>query len=110
MDYGKAVKIARALAGLQQKDLAKAAGLDPSYLSLIEMGKRTPSLSAIEKLSNALGIPTHLLTLLATGSDDLRLADPTELKRVSESLAHLLINYDRSSPPRKRKQRNSSAP
>ena len=91
MDYGKALKIARAIVGLQQKELASLAGLAPSYLSLIEMGKRKPSVSAIRKLSHALKIPAHLLTLLAAEEDDLTLVDAGELQRAGESLARLLL-------------------
>lgn len=91
MDYGRALKVARAISGFQQKDLAERAGLDASYLSLVEMGKRKPSLSAITKLSKALGLPQHLFMLLASEPDDLSIADPAELKRAAESLAHFLI-------------------
>jgi transcriptional regulator with XRE-family HTH domain len=36
MNYGRAFKIARALSGLEQRELAKLADIDPSHLSLIE--------------------------------------------------------------------------
>jgi XRE family transcriptional regulator of biofilm formation len=93
MDYGKALKIARAISGTQQKELAQAAGLDASYVSLIEMGKRAPSLAAIKKLSDALGMPVHLLTLLASEPQDLDISDAGELHRVAESLANLLLGH-----------------
>jgi transcriptional regulator with XRE-family HTH domain len=91
MDYGKALRVARAISGLQQKELADRAELDASYLSLIEVGKRKPSLSAISKLSKALGLPQHLFMLLASEPDDLNLADPNELQRAAESLAQFLV-------------------
>jgi transcriptional regulator with XRE-family HTH domain len=92
MNYSKALKVARAISGLQQKELAERAELDASYLSLIELGKRKPSLSAIDKLSRALGIPQHLFVLLASEADDLSIADPIELQRAAESLARYLIS------------------
>ena len=46
MDYGKALRIGRAIAGLQQRELAELAEIDPSHNSLIEVGKRKPSSSA----------------------------------------------------------------
>ena len=91
MDYGRALKVARAISGLQQKELAERAGLDASYLSLIEVGKRKPSLSAIAKLSKALELPQHLFMLLASEPDDLSIADPNELQRAAESLARFLL-------------------
>ncbi len=104
MDYGKALKIARAISGLQQKELAVLAGLAPSYVSLLEMGKRKPSVGAIRKLSHALKVPTHLLTLLAAEDDDLTLVEPTELKRVGESLAELLLGGQKNHERKRRKQ------
>lgn len=104
MDYGKALKIARAISGLQQKELAVLAGLAPSYVSLLEMGKRKPSVGAIRKLSQALKVPTHLLTLLAAEEDDLSLVEPTELKRAGESLAELLLGDGRKNIERKRRK------
>jgi transcriptional regulator with XRE-family HTH domain len=107
MNYARALKIARAISGVQQKELAKTAGLDPSYLSLIEMGKRKPSLAAIEKLTSALGIPNHLFTLLASEPKDLKTADTTELNRASESLARLLISHGQTKPRTKSKRRST---
>lgn len=91
MDYGKALKIARAIAGLQQKDLAERAGIDPSHISLLEAKRRQPSVGMLQKLSRALGIPHHLLVLLAAEPDDLQITDATELHRISELLTRFLL-------------------
>jgi len=91
MNYGKALKIARAINGLQQADIAQRAKLDPSYVCMLEKGKRKPSVATIERLSRALQIPTHLFSLLATEKDDLKKADAEEITRVGESLARLLF-------------------
>jgi transcriptional regulator with XRE-family HTH domain len=93
MDYGKALRIGRAIAGLQQKELAELAGVDPSHISLIEIGKRKPSLDAVSKLSKALQIPEPLLTLLAAEPEDLDTKDPKEIERAVQSLAHLLLRH-----------------
>lgn len=91
MDYGRALKIARAIKGIQQAEVALRADLDPSFVCMLEKGKRKPSLETIERLSSALGIPTHLFSLLATEKKDLRKADAEELVRVGESLTRLLL-------------------
>jgi transcriptional regulator with XRE-family HTH domain len=91
MDYGKALRIARAIAGLQQKELAELAEIDPSHVSLIEKGKRKPSVDTIEKLAAALQIPEDLLMLLAADPQDLDVKDPKELERAVHSLADLLL-------------------
>jgi len=104
MDYAKALRIARAVSGLQQKDLADRAGLNPSYVSLIEMGKRKPSLKAVRALSDALNLPTHLFTLLASEPEDLALTEPAEVEEIAKSLVRLLLpeTFHRDEPKRKR--------
>ena len=103
MNYGKALKLARALADLNQKDLAARAGLDPSHVSLIEKGARRPSLAAVEKLSAALEIPSDLFVLMATEKKELKLRNPEELQQALESMARLLLQHvpSKSSLPRK---------
>lgn len=107
MNYGKGLKIARAIAGLQQKQLASLAKIDPSHVSLIEKGKRTPSLGTLQKLSKALGIPHHLLVLLSAEHDDFNLDDPEELKRAVESLAHVILGHGQR--PKQRAPRRGTA-
>jgi transcriptional regulator with XRE-family HTH domain len=97
MNYAKALKLARAIAGLQQKELAELADIDASYISLIEQGKRTPSVKAINKLSRGLHIPAHLFTLLAMEGEDVGLAHPDELKSLGESLARLVLDHGEKS-------------
>jgi len=93
MDYGKALKLARAFSGLQQQQLAEKAEIDASYISLIEQGKRTPSVKFIHKLSNAIGIPPYLFTFLAMESEDTEFLDDEELTSIGEALTKLVLNY-----------------
>jgi transcriptional regulator with XRE-family HTH domain len=99
LDYGKALRIARAAAGLQQQELAQKAGLTPGYISLVEMGRRNPSPSAIRKLSRALDIPPHLLTLLATESEDADLLDQKEIESIGNALLRLVLKTRRDDKP-----------
>lgn len=111
MNYGKALRIARAVSGLQQQELAERAGLTASYVSLVEMGKRNPSVGAINKLSRALQIPQHLLTLLAMEPSDTDLVDSKELENLGESLVRLLLRKpsdERSMEARKSKTRKET--
>lgn len=93
MDYGKALRIARAIAGLQQRELAELARLNPSHISLIEAGKREPSLGTVEKIAKALHIPEDLLVLLAAEPEDLKTRDPEDVQRAAQSLAQLLLSH-----------------
>ncbi len=49
----------RAAAGLTQIGLALKAGLGEDYIPHIEQGKNFPSISALCKLADALGIDPH---------------------------------------------------
>ena len=91
MDYGKAIRIARAMSNLQQKDVAERSKLDSSYVSLIEAGKRKPSAKAIESLSEAFAIPQPLFELLASESQDLDIAKPEQLEELGRELVELLL-------------------
>lgn len=80
------------MAGLQQQEVADRAGMNSSHISLIEMGKRKPSVQALEKLCRALGIPNHLFMLLGADEGDLNIGDSDGIRRAAESLAQLLFS------------------
>lgn len=106
MNYGRALKIARALAGLEQKDLAKRAEIDASHISLIEQGKRNPSVTTLEKIAHGLGMPYHILTLLAAESEDLKSVQKVEVNRLAEFIAKTLLSNEDVSSAKKRKSRS----
>lgn len=54
--FGANLRSARNIAKISQEELASEAGLDRTYISLLEHGKRNPSLVCIGKLSKALKI------------------------------------------------------
>ena len=56
MTIHKIIKQLREKKGLSQERLATLSGLDISFISMIERGKRTPSLQSIEKIAFALDI------------------------------------------------------
>lgn len=55
--FGANLRDARINAKISQEELAAQAGLDRTYISLLERGKRNPSLVCIGKLAEALQIP-----------------------------------------------------
>ncbi len=91
MNYAKAIRIARSIAGISQKKLADRTGLDRSYLSLIEGEKRKPTVDTIQSISNALNMPFHLLTLLATEKIDTTRIDEAQVLGLATELTHLLL-------------------
>lgn len=58
---GRAIKMSRVGADLTQGELAEKAGISVSYLSLLERGKRDPSVSTVCKIAEALEIPPSRL-------------------------------------------------
>ncbi|HEY5056436.1 MAG TPA: helix-turn-helix transcriptional regulator [Acidobacteriaceae bacterium] len=93
MNYGKAIRIARSIADLSQARLAELSDIDRSYLSLIEGGNRTPSMETLTQISNALKIPFHLFTLLATEKGDATSIGHDHLHNLAIELTHLLLEY-----------------
>lgn len=55
--FGIILKELRTNVGLSQEKLAFACGLDRTFISMLERGKRQPSLTSILILAKALSIP-----------------------------------------------------
>ena len=90
MNLGLAIEECRKLKGVTKSSLADKAKLSPPYLSQIINGQREPSISIIEKIATALGIPSSLLIFLA--SDDSELSNISEeTKRELRSISKQLI-------------------
>jgi transcriptional regulator with XRE-family HTH domain len=94
MNYGKAIRVTRALADISQRGLAKVLDTDPSYISLLEANKREPSREVLERIAAALNIPLHLLILLATDENDTGSTHKRRLSDIAEALANLLFTED----------------
>lgn len=60
--FGKRVRRLRSSVGLSQESFAELCGLDRTYVSSIERGKRNVSLLNIAKIARALKIPISELT------------------------------------------------
>ena len=54
--FGEAVRRERRRRGLSQEDLGFKAGLDRTYISSVERGKRNVSLLSIHRIAKALGV------------------------------------------------------
>lgn len=61
VQFGHRLRELRLNAGLSQEALADLAGLDRTYVSGCERGRRNASIEALHKLSTALGVPTSSL-------------------------------------------------
>lgn len=62
ISFGKRVRTLREAKGVSQEELAENAGLDRTYISSVERGKRNISLLNIERIAKALAVkPAKLL-------------------------------------------------
>ena len=71
MRIGKAIKSARKLRGMSQRELSKRAKLSITYISEIENEKKDPSLSALRTIGAALRVEPSLMALLAMDEAEL---------------------------------------
>lgn len=94
MNYSRAIRLARAAAGLSQKDLAELARLDASYVCLIEARRRVPRPKTLRVICKALRIPLDVLQLLAAEPARLRGIRPAEAKRIGQTLVSILQMVD----------------
>ena len=60
---GVNVRHHRNLRGMTQDQLAVAAGMERSYVSDLERGTRNPSVRALGRLAEALGVQPHRLLM-----------------------------------------------
>lgn len=97
MDYGRAIRVVRAVKNVSQKDLADAARpkkLDQSHVSRIESGKRKPSEEVLSAIANGLEVPRLLLTLLASEPRDFRGIPHQKMAQdMGVALAELLFEF-----------------
>lgn len=96
MNLGRAITLCRKQRGYSQAQLAEKAEISVSYLSLLEQNKRKdPTLSTIQRISEAVAVPSGILFFLA--------ADQTELSGLSvdlqEKLSHAALQLLNDQPP-----------
>lgn len=68
--FGKALRELRKTKNLSQETLAFEAGLDRTYISLLELGQRSPTLDSMMALCHALKITlTQFVTAIEAGME-----------------------------------------
>lgn len=70
MNIGNAIKGLRKQKGFKQNVFAEMCGLSQSYLSLIEKGKKEPTLNLLKRISSTLSMPLPILIFLSIDMDD----------------------------------------
>jgi transcriptional regulator with XRE-family HTH domain len=90
-NYAKAFRIIRAAFGLKQSELAERMPITASQLSLIEAGKRQPSLKVVDALAAAVGVPAALISLLASAPGDVESRSDDDTSDLARALLRLLV-------------------
>ncbi|WP_207002634.1 helix-turn-helix domain-containing protein [Trinickia mobilis] len=68
--FGKILRKLRKDRQLSQEALSYEAGLDRSYISLLELGRRSPTLDSLVALSRALGVTlTEIVSAIETDNE-----------------------------------------
>jgi len=81
--FGKMLQEERKAKKISQEKLAKLAGLDRTFISLIENGKRSPTFSTILKICSALEIaPSELFSIYEKKDPDYMAKSGGKRKRV----------------------------
>ena len=77
---GQFIKAIRNMNSINQDDLAEKIGINRTYLSKIENGKKTPTLLVIKSIAKELSIPVSILVYLAFDTK----TDSNEIKNLRE--------------------------
>ena len=88
---GQTLKLLRVAADLKQTELAKDLGVTANYLSLVENGRREPSLTFLQKFANRLDVPLKHFLWLALEEEG---ASPEE-EEIRNSMNQLLAELVR---------------
>ncbi len=100
MNLGKAIRLCREQRSLSLVTLSDRAGISPSYLSLLERGKRDPNFSTVEKIASAIGIPMSVLLFVASDKREFESFSPELAEKLSLVALRLMEapGNDRTSP------------
>lgn len=77
--FNEVLKTLRVINGYNGKDLSKELGMSPSYVTLVEMGKRKPNLKMLERYCTVFNL--DLATLFYLESEFSRNPDMTTYER-----------------------------
>jgi XRE family transcriptional regulator, fatty acid utilization regulator len=94
--FGRRLRHLRNRAGITLEELGRRLGKQPSYLSMLENGKRDPNLRLIDKLAAALGVASS--ELLVNEAPDRRSRLEIELTRAQEAAAHRQLGLPQLRP------------
>lgn len=90
MKLGESVKNLRKEIGLSQKDLAKRIGVTQTYLSLIESGKKVPSVPVLESIAGLFKSPLPVLLWFSVEITDVPIEKREAYKMLKPSIDQMI--------------------
>ena len=70
INFGNTIRTYRKKKDLTQVELALRLGIEPTYLSAIENGRRDPSLTLVRQIGKAISVPPEILFWDAIQTED----------------------------------------
>lgn len=77
---GRVINLLRTFSDISQTEMAKRCNISVTLLSLMESGKRTPSLAMLQRFARVLDIPPSVFWMIADDCDDLKTENEFVLK------------------------------
>lgn len=92
MNIGQTIKELRLKKGFNQGEFALLCGLSQPYLSLIEKGRKEPTLSLLKGISQNLSIPVPILVFLSLDKDDVDESKKEAFLFLENTMKNLIAN------------------
>lgn len=91
MNLGESIKTIRKAMRLTRKDLAAATVISTTALYNIETGRSLPSISTLQRLAQAFGVPMAYLLVFSVTEDDVPEDKRTLFRQLMPILKELLL-------------------
>ena len=88
MTLGSAIKLIRTAKGVKQRALATGLNVSANYLSLLESGKREPSIAFLRGLAKELGVPIGMFFLWEDPFAS-RIKSSDQLRELRDLIVHM---------------------
>jgi transcriptional regulator with XRE-family HTH domain len=107
MEFGRTISSLREKWGIEQKDLAKAIGVSKSYISIIENGRRKPSMRVLTKIAEYFELPISFFMYQASKSSGTAKSKKAKealqiVDSIIQELAAYLMSDSKAATTRKR--------
>jgi transcriptional regulator with XRE-family HTH domain len=89
INVGEILRMIREARNEKLTDIAKKAGVSPPFLSLVEQGRRQPSLEVLNELAIALKVPLESIILASQQANGTMQSSDDQTRRIVESVKKL---------------------